>query len=650
MRGRDQEWRCVEGLLRTVAAGGTGTLLVEGGPGTGKSRLLEEAAKAAPGWGVGVVRGRAEELGELGPCGMLFAALDLRFEGELPSGDPFARLGSRARVLDRLTAGFQKRARAPLLAVLDDLQWADAATLTMISALRDRLRERPVGWLLSRSTTGGGNQAAALFDLVRRDGAEQLDLAPLAPASAAAMAADLLQGPPDPATRALVDAAGGNPLLIAELIAAVRDGTHPSHRLRPVVRRWVGRLSQDARKLLETAALLGRSFAPEQAAALLATTPAALLPAVEECMTAGLLTATPYGLAFRHDLVRVTVAADIPQPVRHAILDPGPPAADAAETTALKARAELVAGRFDSAVTEAERARELAAASGAPLPAALAATVLATVALRRGDLRRAARHAAELPADTREGRLRRALLTAQVVEAREGPLRAIALLADLPENSWQDDRLLTLEPPVTAWLVRLALAVHDRAAAESVVATAEALAHANPGFPALASAAAHARGLLDNDRDALALAAERAEDVWARASAAEDLGVALGGCGRQEEGAGSLDRALTIYHDLGSARDAARVRKRLRGLGVRHRHWTYADRPPVGWESLTETEHAIAVLVADGYTNRQIAEQMFISAHTVAFHLKHVYRKLRIGSRVELARIAMAQGRIDPEP
>ena len=57
-----------------------------------------------------------------------------------------------------------------------------------------------------------------------------------------------------------------------------------------------------------------------------------------------------------------------------------------------------------------------------------------------------------------------------------------------------------------------------------------------------------------------------------------------------------------------------------------------------GWASLTGTEHAGYDLVAQGLTNRQTAEQMFISEHTVAFHLRQVFRKLNIRSRVELAR------------
>src|SRR6202040_1181227 len=58
-----------------------------------------------------------------------------------------------------------------------------------------------------------------------------------------------------------------------------------------------------------------------------------------------------------------------------------------------------------------------------------------------------------------------------------------------------------------------------------------------------------------------------------------------------------------------------------RGRGTRLCHWTHADRPAFGWDSLTDTERTIAGLVAEGLSNRQVASRVFLSTHTVAFHL-----------------------------
>jgi DNA-binding CsgD family transcriptional regulator len=60
-------------------------------------------------------------------------------------------------------------------------------------------------------------------------------------------------------------------------------------------------------------------------------------------------------------------------------------------------------------------------------------------------------------------------------------------------------------------------------------------------------------------------------------------------------------------------------------------------RPARGWESLTPTEMRVVDLVAEGLTNPQIGERMFISRGTVKVHLSHIFAKLNIASRSELA-------------
>jgi DNA-binding CsgD family transcriptional regulator len=76
---------------------------------------------------------------------------------------------------------------------------------------------------------------------------------------------------------------------------------------------------------------------------------------------------------------------------------------------------------------------------------------------------------------------------------------------------------------------------------------------------------------------------------------------------------------------------------------VRRRHWTQQARPVSGWESLTETELAVASLVAEGLSNPQVGKRMFLSHHTVDFHLRQIFRKLGVNSRVVLTRIALSR-------
>ncbi len=60
-----------------------------------------------------------------------------------------------------------------------------------------------------------------------------------------------------------------------------------------------------------------------------------------------------------------------------------------------------------------------------------------------------------------------------------------------------------------------------------------------------------------------------------------------------------------------------------------------------GWASLTDAELRVTSRVARGMTNRNIAEELYLSRHTVDAHLKHVYLKLEIHSRVELTVLAL---------
>jgi DNA-binding CsgD family transcriptional regulator len=55
---------------------------------------------------------------------------------------------------------------------------------------------------------------------------------------------------------------------------------------------------------------------------------------------------------------------------------------------------------------------------------------------------------------------------------------------------------------------------------------------------------------------------------------------------------------------------------------------------------MTDSELAVARLVAEGFTNREVAERLFVSHHTVSAHLRHVFAKLDVNSRVELTRVA----------
>ncbi|MET7328957.1 AAA family ATPase [Nonomuraea sp. NPDC005650] len=315
----------------------------------------------------------------------------------------------------------------------------------------------------------------------------------------------------------------------------------------------------------------------------------------------------------------------------------------------------LATGRPDDAAAEAEVGLKAADEMGAYAFALLGLAVLAIVELRRGNMETAARYVERFETKQQEahgpmyGSVWGTWAGALVHEAQSGPESAMEALGTCYEDIRKRRWLLMLEPDAAAWMTRTALAAGRRPAAARVVETARQIAHDNPGFPALAASAAHAHGILHGDTTALAQAAAHHSDPWGAASAAEDLGVLLT-AGASDDARGDrkaaiagFEEAADAYLKIGALRDAARVRARLRKLGVRRRHWNYAERPGTGWDSLTDTERSVAALVAQGLTNRQVATQMFLSPHTVSFHLRQVFRKLGIASRVELARNAAEQ-------
>ena len=314
----------------------------------------------------------------------------------------------------------------------------------------------------------------------------------------------------------------------------------------------------------------------------------------------------------------------------------------------LRARIHLANGRLADADAAGLAALADAEALGADGYASTARCVLAVIALRRGDIAAGAEHIAGLPAPMPHfpglyARTETTLAQAQTIEARHGPAAAISHIRQAGTSlpAWQG--LLPGDPALAAWLVRTALAAGDQPLANQVTRTAETLADASPGFSALAAAAAHSQGLASCDTGLLAEAAARHPDLWAKASAAEDLAVLLTSTAK-DQAIRHLKTALDGYHQTGAERDHARIRRRLRGLGVRRRHWTTpATRPIAGWDSLTGTEQAVSRLVAEGLNNNQVAARMYISTHTVAHHLRQAFRKLQIASRVELARIVFEE-------
>ena len=193
-----------------------------------------------------------------------------------------------------------------------------------------------------------------------------------------------------------------------------------------------------------------------------------------------------------------------------------------------------------------------------------------------------------------------------------------------------------------ARLVHIALAVGDDELVRHTSTVADRRRQRNPNIASVRAAAAHVRGLTLRSAPDLEQAARLFGDSFrplAQAAALEDLGSQHLDEGATAQAVEAFDRALVLDVDAGASWDAARVRRRLRELGVRRRI-ARVETAPTGWASLTQAETAIADLVVEGRTNREIARQLFISPHTVNAHLRHVFEKMGVRSRVELTRMA----------
>ena len=307
---------------------------------------------------------------------------------------------------------------------------------------------------------------------------------------------------------------------------------------------------------------------------------------------------------------------------------------------AFRGRARFAAGTLGGAEADFEQVVERARrSSAAQITLATAVLGLGRVILaRRGGGEVGERIGAwESLLDHELPIVRRALgwLRALTWEDAGDPERAVACLRAGGSRPASGLPSLPRDLGDEARLVRLAVAAGDTRLADLAVREAAHRASRNPGVRAMAGMAAHARGVRTGDPDELrrALAAlEGTHRPLVLAAAHEDLAQALtGAAGDRDEPILHLRLAESAYAAADASADAAKVRRALENLGA-----TTLAPEPAGWSALTPGELRVVHLVADGMTNRAVADALFLSPSTVASHLHRAFGKLGVRTRGEL--------------
>jgi DNA-binding CsgD family transcriptional regulator len=194
-------------------------------------------------------------------------------------------------------------------------------------------------------------------------------------------------------------------------------------------------------------------------------------------------------------------------------------------------------------------------------------------------------------------------------------------------------------PVIGPDLVRLALAAGEEGRAREVAAAVTGVASRNQ-VPWITGAALRCQGLAENDAEMLQAAVNacgRGSRPLELALTCEDAGAAFARRGNIDRAGPLFDQAITIHERLGAARDLARADAALRQLGVRRGRRVTHRRAQSGWQSLTPSERAVVDLVAEGLSNPQIGQRLYVSRRTVQAHLAHVFAKLHLTSRAQLA-------------
>jgi DNA-binding CsgD family transcriptional regulator/tetratricopeptide (TPR) repeat protein len=349
--GRREALDVAAEMLARVIAGQPSHLLVAGEAGIGKTRLVQAVGDLAKARGCIVASGRSIPLGsgELPYAPIREALRALAADLDPPTlravlgadGPDLARITpglgpegprraassvsgeARARVLEAFLGMVGRLARiAPVVLVMEDLQWADSASLDLLSFILRVLRDERVGLVLTLRTDGldhRGRLGGWLGEVERLDAVWRVDVEPLTPAETRDLVAAIRGSEPtDDLVDRVVRRSDGNPLFVEELLAhddARAGGAALPATLLDILRSRVATVPAAARDLLDVLAIAGGDVDVDLAAEVSDMPPDGFDSAVEASVARHLLVLEraqpPARLAFRHALIADVVSDSI---------------------------------------------------------------------------------------------------------------------------------------------------------------------------------------------------------------------------------------------------------------------------------------------------------------------------------------------------
>jgi|Tabmets5t2r1_1033131.scaffolds.fasta_scaffold01289_3 DNA-binding CsgD family transcriptional regulator/tetratricopeptide (TPR) repeat protein len=519
-----------------AAVAGAGRLVVIGGEaGVGKTALVRRFAADLE--GIRVLWAACDGFFTPHPLAPLD---DLGLSAEGPQREVFAA------TLEAIT-------REPTLVVVEDVHWADEATLDLLLYLSRRLLAAPTLLLATYRDDELGAQHPLRVLLAEVDEARRIPLRPLTVEGVRTLAAGS-----DVDTVELYRLTGGNPFFVTEVLAAGGDGVPSS--IRDAVLARADGLSAEARVVLEAAAVVGADLP------LLEGVLGAKPRGLDECLAAGMLRRAGGGVTFRHELARQAVEEAI-DPVEHVHLH-------ARALSALRESTDLARlAHHAEGAGDAEAVLEFAPA------AAKRSSKLGAHREAAEQYARALRFSDGLPATTvaklLESRAYQCYLTEQIGEAFAAQSEALELYRAAGDRLKEGDML--------RWISRtayLAARIDDaRASAREAVTVLEELP---PGVE-LALAYGHMAHVAQMDLDfdgavgwgerAIALATELGFDTLS-IDPTISVGIAEAIAGR---GTARLEHGLELALDQGTDDCVARAYAGLGFAAVRRRDWPEAE-------------------------------------------------------------------------